>query len=652
MIKHGVVMVTLLILTLSLLGVVSASDVTASDVALSLNHEDTQISVAPDEYISASNVESSGSSFESSDSGFKSSDLKDIRASGDDVEEDIPIYLNSKTEIKIENKASDSCIDTELSSLAIGAGEESEVLICDVELLDDCENNSSVPIDVPSVGIGSDLSDENYKFGQEITASANEQSSFESADGILVLVEVGEDEIDNVTVENVLNGINDASNGYITYRKGNLIKLSSIESGLKNIAFFIKKGEFLTMVIYENGDITPIYSNKVGPQDSAGLWMILEELLSGDGASSSAKSLSSRLSEDILSSGENGYHDFAALTLEKSLIQTLLEYNLNDDTDLPLENTGKYIIGVSGDSEDNAFIWYAPDKSAYLGVDSNDNNMIGFNLEDNAFKSRMITEMSYDQTNIKEMYENSLNPEESVMLEIFNAAGDITPEFIKMLGVDAGLSALSYFSSQGIDIDKYYQNFYILTSAGSVRVGGLDTDNAIEGILEVFGDKFSKNLISVDTPLWKDLVFYFLWVSSPNSDDIVSYGLKYVYECNKLIESSQVRRQGDDIAYAMGLYGKHPAPAPEPPAHYPQKASYSYSAACEFALAGNNMANNTNITNNTNASGMNLSDIRKLESKKVNTTPVANRGSPYNILYNIAAIFIICVVFGASYSKR
>ena len=332
-----------------------------------------------------------------------------------------------------------------------------------------------------------------------------------------------------------------------------------------------------------------------------------------------------------------------------------MEYNLNDDTDLPLDNTGKYIIGVSGDSEDNAFIWYAPDKSAYLGVDSNDNNMIGFNLEDNAFKSRMITVMSYDQTNFKEMYENNLNPEESVMLEMANAAGDMTPEDIKQIGVDAALSALDYFSSQGIDIDNYYRNFYILTSAGSVKVDGLDTDGAIEGILEVFGDKVSKNLISVDTPLWKDLVFYFLWVSSPNSDDITSYGMKYVSECKKLIESGQVRRQGDAIARAMGLYGRHPAPAPEPPACHPQEASYSYGPVCEFALAGDNMANNTTnvTTNNTNASGMNLSDdVKKLEPEKVNDTPVANRGSPYNILYNIAAIFIICVVFGASYSKR
>ena len=168
----------------------------------------------------------------------------------------------------------------------------------------------------------------------------------------------------------------------------------------------------------------------------------------------------------------------------------------------------------------------------------------------------------------------------------------------------------------------------------------------------MFGDKASENLISVDTPLWKDLVFYFLWVSSPNSDYIISYGLKYVSECNELIESSQVRRQGNAIAYAMGLYGKHPAPAPEPPAHYHQEASYPYGSVYEYALAGDNLANNTNVTNNTNASGMNLSDVKKLEPKKVNNTPVANRGSPYNVLYNIVAIFIICVVFGASYSKR
>lgn len=403
------------------------------------------------------------------------------------------------------------------------------------------------------------------------------------------------------------------------------------------------------MVFYKNGDITPIYSNNVGPQDSVGLWMKLEELLLSDGASSSAKSLSNSLSKEVLSFDENGFHNFAVLTLEHSIIQTLLEYDLNDDTDLPLDNAGKYIIGVSGDSDDNAFIWYAPDKSAYLGVDSNDNNMIGFNMEDNTFKSRMITVMSYDQTNIKEMVENNLNPDESVIIEVFNAAGEITPKDIKQIGVDAGIKALNYFKSQGIDVNKYYQNFYILTSAGIVKIDGLDTGNAIDGIIEVFGQKISKNVISIDTPLWKDLVFYFLWVSSPYSNDITSYGLKYVSESAKLIESGEVKKQGNAIAYGLGLYGKHPAPAPKHPTHYPQKVCY-YDAACGLAFVGDNMANNTNITNQTNASSLNLTNVKKLEPKKVEKP--ANNGSPFNILYNIVAICLVCIIFGASYSKR
>ena len=635
MIKHGVVMVTLLILTLSLLGVVSASDeITASDVDLSLNHENTQIEVTNDEYVSVSN--------------FKSSDLNDIKSSCDDIEEDIPIYLNSKNVVEIENRALDSLIGADFLLSSNGAGVEGVVFVSDVELFDNGENNISVPIDVASVEIESDLSDDYYKFGHEITVSANEISHFESAEGILVIAEVGENEIDNVAVENVLNGINDASNGYVTYRKGNLIKLSSMESGLINIAFFIKKGEFLTMVFYKTGDITPIYSNNVGPQDSVGLWMKLEKFLSDDGAPSSVKSLSNGLSECVLSSGKSVYHDFAALTLELGLVQTLLEYNLNDDTDLPLDNTGKYIIGVSGDSDDNAFIWYAPDKSAYFGVDSNDNKMIGYNLEDNTFQSRMITVMSYDQTDIKEMVENNLNPDESVMNETFNAAGELTPNDIRQIGVGAGKKALDYFKSQGIDVDKYYQNFYVLTSAGHVKVNGLDTYDAIGGIVDVFGYEICKNLISINTPLWKDLVFYFLWVSSADSDNIVSYGLKYVSESGKLIESGEVKRQGDAIAYDLGLYGKHPAPAPKHHTHYPQYV-YPYDV-CGLSLMGNNMANNTNITNQTNASSPNLSDVKKLEPKKVEKP--AGGGSPYNILYNIVAILILCVIFGASYSKR
>ena len=54
MIKHGVVMVTLLILTLTLVGVVSASDITASDVDLqSFNQENAQVEIDENNEISS-----------------------------------------------------------------------------------------------------------------------------------------------------------------------------------------------------------------------------------------------------------------------------------------------------------------------------------------------------------------------------------------------------------------------------------------------------------------------------------------------------------------------------------------------------------------------------------------------------------------------
>ena len=654
MIKHGVVMVTLLILTLSLLGVVSASDVTASDVdlQLSLNHENAQIEVTNNEEVS-SDVESFDSVSDDGDS------------LSDGIEGDIPIYLDSE-DVNAKNTFSSSNIDllssdaeSKLSHVSVSPSIEDSgngISGCDVELLKNNEENKSISLEIPSKAIDDDLNDNNYEFGQEITISTNELYDFESADEIFVILEVGENEINNVATENIVNGINDASNGYITYRKGNLVKLSSIESDLINIAFFIKKGEFLTMVFYKNGDIIPTYSNNVNGQGSVGLWMKLEELRSLDCASSDVKSGSDGLSKDDLSFGEHVEHDFAGLTVGQDIFQTLLDYNLNsDEPELPLDDAEKHVIGVSEDSDDNAFIWYAPDKSAYFSVDSNDNeNMNGLDMEDNAFPSRMITVMSYDQSNLKDMLENNLNPDESVIGETLSypAAGQITPNDIRQIGVDASKKALDYFKSQGIDVNEYYQNFYILTSAGYVEVNGLDTQGAIDGILEVFGYKVSKNLMSIDTPLWKDLVFYFLWVNSAKGD-ITSYGLKYVTSTAEIVESSEVKMQGDAIAYDLGLYGKHPIP-PTPKHH---KTHYYTKEICYPYVVGNvasqGLVNITNMTNTTtNSTGMNLSDVKKLDPKKVTQKPAKSKGDPYNILYNFAAICIIFIIFGASYSKR
>lgn len=129
--------------------------------------------------------------------------------------------------------------------------------------------------------------DVDYKLGFDVTTLVYELFNLESAEDILVITAADPVEIDDVTTENVLNGIMDASNGYVTYDKGNLITLSSLKSDLISIAFFIKKEESLTMAFYNNGAITSLCSGDESSEKSVNLWdkvvnyglMLLEKVL-------------------------------------------------------------------------------------------------------------------------------------------------------------------------------------------------------------------------------------------------------------------------------------------------------------------------------------------------------------------------------------
>ena len=144
--KQSVLMVILLILTISLIGVASASD--DADGSLSINPDDDLIEVTSEEISSVSDLEDSVS------------------------------------------------VSSQANSLQSGA--------VDSNLKDDS----------------------NYQLGYNVTSAADSKLNFESADDILVITTAGLTRIDNVTTENVLNGIIDASNGYVT-KNGNLITLSS-----------------------------------------------------------------------------------------------------------------------------------------------------------------------------------------------------------------------------------------------------------------------------------------------------------------------------------------------------------------------------------------------------------------------------------------
>ena len=278
----------------------------------------------------------------------------------------------------------------------------------------------------------------------------------------------------------------------------------------------------------------------------------------------------------------------------------------------------------------------SPDKNAYVGVDSENKDMA--NIGDST-STRMITVMGYVQSNFKEMVQNNLNPDVTVMGQTQSIVA-LTPNDIRQIGINASRKAIEYFKSQGIDVNKDYKNFYVLTSAGHATIDGMSTDDAIDGIIDVFGPKIEGNLLSIDTPLWEDLVFYFLWVSSSNSDVISSYALEYVSSTDQLVESKECRKQGDYMAYLLGLYGKKPTPKPHVDPQ-PHKIYPGYVACGDVAVEGNQ----TNKTNSTNKSAV----VNKPKEVK---KPLASNGSPYNILYNLAAICMIFAVFGASYSKR
>ena len=220
MIKHGVVMVTLLILTLTLVGVVSASDITASDVDLqSFNQENAQIEIDNNE-ISALEESSDSLLGEKEYSVEISADENSLSDVCECVEisadEDLVSYAGM-------DESDDSYSYDDLVSYA-GVDESSDSQFVDMELLNQnlLGNSLNILNEFDSFKFNKDAA---YELGYDVTTSACNLLDFKSADEILVIATADSNEIDNVAIKNTINGIIDASNGYITYEKGNLICL-------------------------------------------------------------------------------------------------------------------------------------------------------------------------------------------------------------------------------------------------------------------------------------------------------------------------------------------------------------------------------------------------------------------------------------------
>ena len=621
MIKHGVVMVTLLILTLTLVGVVSASDITASDVDLqSFNQENAQVEIDENNEISSSQESSDSLSSEYENSVEISADESSLP----DVCERVEVSDDGDF---ISYSGDDEIYDSydDLISCA-GEDESSDSQFVDIALLNQNLLGYSLNIlnEFDSFKFNKDAA---YELGYDVTTSACNLLDFKSADEILVIATADSNEIDNVAIKNTINGILDASNGYITYEKGNLITLSSLKSDLIDIAFFSRKCESLTMVFYENGAITSIFSDDVSSEISAGLWDYIKNLL----ACGVAKGV---LCDELK-------HFLSEQVFEQNLIQTLLGCNKLEE---PVMNTKEYLLSVPMDSDGDTVIW---------SLNSSDDNVcINDSICESLIGLSMIAVMSYDQSNSKEMLkiENKLNPD----INEYGKGNDkssakLTSAEIKQIGVDAANKALSYFKSRGINVKKDYSKFYILTSAGYAKINGMNTKRAIDGLLEVFGPEISKNIGLIQTPLWKDLIFYFVWVKDANNKDFVSYCLKYYPSVGKLIESSEHKKQGDFFAYLLGLFDDNQE------THH--GSDYYDFTPDTIDCAGKivkhaSKANKTNVTKNKTASNAtNSSNITVNRANLPGEIPRSNV-NPYNILYTLASILFVCGIFGVSYSKR
>lgn len=429
---------------------------------------------------------------------------------------------------------------------------------------DTLENDSNeICIEDDSSGLNGELSD------------LNVDKMSENSDSKKVADLIGIREINEKNTENILNDEIDSPNGYVAYNNGNLLMLP-----LNNLITFQNEEELL-------------FSGYNGLTDN--LWNNIQYI----GVKSE---ITSRSSETVD---------------EKPLYTGFISNQENyPQNDLPLENAYDALLGVSGDSDDNAFIWSGenPDEKAYFSVD-------------------MVNKTSDDivKSNISEM-EKDLS---------FN------------IGKNASLKALDYFKSQGINIGEDCPYLYELTSASKVDLNKTSTYGAIIGMSIVLGDGLNKNIYPLHNPLWQDLIFYYIWVNSTDKTDMHSYALKYDENLSELVESNEVKSEGDKIAYDLGLFDKKPDDKKPYENPYERHApTFKQMVKNKRFVITDELTNSSDVNStkdNTNVTNATVGDDKKDNIAK---NSVAYSGNPFNLLYILISIIMVSVIFGVGYSKR
>jgi formylmethanofuran dehydrogenase subunit E-like metal-binding protein len=487
----------------------------------------------------------------------------------------------------------------------------------------------------------------------------------------------------------------DSSNGYVKYGKSDLLTLSSRNTNSEYIAFF-KRGGSLFVALYDNsGNL--VYVKNVSLKTSAGLWRELHDAIGEGDACVCSFTVSS------WANGVSGNVLYPACVSGENIIQTLKYNPPKKESGLPLEDTPYDVLGVPGITDD-AFIWSDddPGKLACISDIMVKESVTQSVRWTGASQTGMSIEMSYE-SKPKEMFRErtDLNPEASAnngseyrklsnptsandvlaesegSAQVLGVAGNedalsyesayetdnskeleiTTPQQIRQIGVEAGEKAVAYFKSKGIDIRSSSDDLYLLTSAGHVKINGMDTWIAFDGLEEGLGFKLSeKSLLPLHTSLWKDLVFYFFWIDS-TSKDILSYGLKYCPDENELAEVDSSAQLDEYAGYILGLYDEHSHGNEPYCGGYKQR--YWDVTVDSDVLPLNLIANHSAVNKTLNSTKpVNKSDNASNVTQGANFDNVTKRpgerqdgSNPHNIFYTLGSIVLVCAIFFTGYSK-
>lgn len=225
----------------------------------------------------------------------------------------------------------------------------------------------------------------NYKLGRQITAIANQKLNFATADDVLCITTAGLAYRNGVTTQDCLEGILNASNGFITYGKGNLLTFQSARTDPLDFCFIVRRGSSLTAAFFKNGSLTPAYVGTFSSVTQT-LWdKTLKPKLGKNafGYVSLASAWKEGLSTDILR--QAAYHGHVCLgTISgQAMVSLLLKYyppGVYGDSG-ELEATSYRAITVPGNSDDDAYIYsldLTTGKRSWVGYNTAADNMAGF----------------------------------------------------------------------------------------------------------------------------------------------------------------------------------------------------------------------------------------------------------------------------------